>query len=157
MAATLGTTLVGTPLFMAPESFSGDGHVDARSDLYALGAVAYLLVTGTPVFSARTVLEVCAHHLHTQPDPPSERLGRLVPVDFERLVLQCLAKSPADRPQSARALRRDLDRYASIDAWSEAEAASWWVHYRRTRVEVRSNGAPEPVTGDGTTRGLVER
>ena len=157
MAATLGTSLVGTPLFMAPESFRGDGHVDARSDLYALGAVAYLLLTGTPVFSARTVVEVCAHHLHTQPDPPSERLGRLVPPDLERLVLQCLAKSPADRPQSARALRRDLDRCASIDAWSEAEAASWWAHYRRTRAEVGSSEAPDRVTDDGAVRGLVER
>jgi serine/threonine-protein kinase len=157
MAATVGTTLVGTPLYMAPESFSGEGHVDARSDLYALGAVAFLLLTGTPVFSARTVLEVCAHHLHTQPDPPSERLGKRVPLDLERLVLQCLAKSPADRPQSARALRRDLDRCVSIDPWSEADAASWWVHYRRTRAEVGSNEAQVPVTGDGATRGRVKR
>jgi eukaryotic-like serine/threonine-protein kinase len=157
LAATVGTTLVGTPLFMAPECFSGEGQVDARSDLYALGAVAYLLLTGTPVFSARTVVEVCAHHLHTQPDPLSKRLGTLVPVDLERLVLQCLAKSPADRPQSARALGRDLDRYASLDVWSEADAESWWADYRRTRVTARSSAAPDPLAGDVVTRSLMER
>jgi serine/threonine-protein kinase len=142
MAATVETTLVGTPLYMAPESFSGAGQLDARSDLYALGAVAYLLLTGTPVFRARTVVEACAHHLHTQPEPPSKRLGHFVPPDLERLVLQCLAKSSSDRPESARALRRDLVRCASLDAWSEADAARWWAGYRRDEaVRGRQAGA----------------
>jgi hypothetical protein len=133
-AATLAATLVGTPLYMAPESFSGMDHVDARSDLYALGAVAYVLLTGTPVFRARSLIEVGAHHLHTRPEPPSARLGRPLPAALEDLVLRCLAKSPADRPQSARELCRDLDRIAAIDPWSEGEAATWWAGYRKTRA-----------------------
>jgi serine/threonine-protein kinase len=129
-ALTRESTIVGTPLYIAPECFSGDGHVDARSDLYALGAVAYMLLTGTPVFSAGTVVEICAHHLHTPPVPPSERLGACVPPDLERLVLRCLAKAPADRPQSARALLQELEG-AAIGGWTGADAANWWVQHRR--------------------------
>ena len=132
-AVTLQSTIVGTPLYIAPECFSGDGHVDARSDLYALGAVAYLLLTGTPVFSAKTVVEICAHHLHTAPVPPSQRLGACVPPDLERIVLRCLAKSPAERPQSARALLHELDG-AAVETWSAADAANWWGQYRRMRA-----------------------
>ena len=142
VAATVQATLVGTPLYMAPESFSGDGHVDARSDLYALGAVAYVLLTGTPVFSAPTVLEICAHHLHTPPEPPSARLGRRLPAELEDLVVRCLAKSPADRPQSARALCHDLDHVSAVDPWSEVDAAKWWTDYRRTRPAGAFDGTP---------------
>jgi serine/threonine-protein kinase len=141
MAVTATTTLVGTPLYMAPEAVTGDGHIDARTDLYALGAVAYLLLTGTPVFKARTVLEVFAHHLHTPPEPPSRRLGRPVPPELERIVLQCLAKSPGDRPQSARALGREL-KLLSSDDWSDDQAATWWARYRRTSM-------PPGAPGDG--------
>jgi serine/threonine-protein kinase len=129
MASTAATTLVGTPLYMAPESVTGQGHVDARSDLYALGAVAYLLLTGTPVFQGRTVVEMYAHHLHTMPVPPSQRLGRAVPAELERLVLQCLAKSPDDRPPSARALGRAL-ALTGIVGWTEEAGAIWWARYR---------------------------
>jgi eukaryotic-like serine/threonine-protein kinase len=141
-AATVQATLVGTPLYMAPESFSGPEQVDARSDLYALGAVAYVLLTGTPVFSARSLVEVGAHHLHTRPEPPSARLGRRLPAELENLVLRCLAKSPADRPPSARALRHDLDHYSATDPWSEAEAANWWTGYRRSRAVEGCGEAP---------------
>jgi serine/threonine protein kinase len=67
--------LVGTPLYLSPEAITTPEHVDARSDLYALGAVGYFLVTGKPLFEGRTIMELCAHHLHTQPIPPSVRLG----------------------------------------------------------------------------------
>jgi serine/threonine-protein kinase len=139
-AVTLDTTIVGTPLYIAPECFSGDGHVDARSDLYALGAVAYLLLTGTPVFSARTVVEICAHHLHTPPVPPSERLGTSLPAELDRLVLRCLAKSPSDRPQSARALLQELE-FASAGGWSDSDATNWWAHYRQTHAPLAALSA----------------
>jgi hypothetical protein len=156
MGATVGATVVGTPLYMAPESISGEGHVDARSDLYALGAVAYWLLTGTPVFKARTVLEVCAHHLHTPPEPPSQRLGRPLSPELDRLVLQCLAKSPVDRPESAHALSRDLDRIASIDPWSEAEASRWWAGYKRLRAADTPRDLSGHVAGEGITRAPAE-
>jgi serine/threonine-protein kinase len=131
IAATSAQTLLGTPLYMAPESITGTGEVDARSDLYALGAVGYLLLTGTPVFQARSVVEVLAHHLNTPPEPPSSRLGRPVPAELEEVLLQCLAKSPDDRPPSARALRARLASMRTGDSWTEEDAARWWLRFRR--------------------------
>jgi hypothetical protein len=131
MASTTAQTLLGTPLYMAPESITGSGDIDARSDLYALGAVGYLLLTGTPVFQAASVVEVLAHHLHTAPEPPSQRLGRSLPVELEQVVLQCLAKSPDDRPSSAKTLRGRLAIMKTGDSWTEDDAARWWLRYRR--------------------------
>jgi serine/threonine protein kinase len=71
--------VTGTPLYMAPEALTAPETVDARTDLYALGAVGYFLVTGQDVFTGTTVIEVCSKHLHATPVPPSERLGQGVP------------------------------------------------------------------------------
>jgi len=75
---THDNTIQGTPLYMAPETISKAGGAEPRSDIYALGAVGYFLLTGEHVFTGKTIVEVCAHHLHTDPVPPSERLGRPV-------------------------------------------------------------------------------
>jgi serine/threonine-protein kinase len=98
----------------ASESILRPDRVDPRSDLYAVGAVAYFLLTGRDVFEGETVVEVCASHLHTKPELPSARLGAPVPGDVEAIVMSCLAKSPDDRPASADALRSQL--LACIDA-----------------------------------------
>src|SRR5206468_2709288 len=68
-------SFVGTPLYMAPEMIAQPDCVDGRADIYALGALAYFLLTGTPPFQGSTVIQVCAQHLHTQPESPSARLG----------------------------------------------------------------------------------
>jgi serine/threonine-protein kinase len=117
--------LTGTPLYMSPEQILG-GPIDGRSDLYALGAVMYYLLTGTAVFSGTTAVEVCAHHLHSSVEPPSERLGRSVPAAFERLVLACLEKDPAHRPQNAASLLASLEACSDVAAWTPADAESWW-------------------------------
>jgi serine/threonine-protein kinase len=131
LASTTEQTLLGTPLYMAPETATGAGDLDARSDLYALGAVAYLLVTGTPVFQGKSVVEILAHHLHTQPESLSRRLGRPVPHELEEVILRCLAKQPDDRPSSARALRDRLALLRDIDDWSDDDASRWWLQHRR--------------------------
>jgi serine/threonine-protein kinase len=135
LASTTEQTLLGTPMYMAPETASGAVDVDARSDLYALGAVAYLLVTGTPVFHGKSVVEILAHHLHTAPEAPSQRLGRAIPHELEQLILRCLAKSPDDRPSSANALRNHLSHLRHADDWSDDDAARWWLRHRRTGVQ----------------------
>ena len=99
---------MGTPLYLAPEAILSPEHIDPRSDLYALGALGYFLLTGEPPFSGATVAEVCAHHLHTVPPSPSHRVGRFVPRALESLILRCLAKSPESRPESAARLRLEL-------------------------------------------------
>jgi tRNA A-37 threonylcarbamoyl transferase component Bud32 len=129
-------TVLGTPMYLAPEAMTSPGSVDGRADVYALGAVAYFLLTGTVVFGGATVLEACRHHMTTKPEPPSERLrasspdSAPIPDDLEAIVLQCLAKSPARRPASAKALLDALRSCASAGTWSEADARAAWDEAR---------------------------
>ena len=135
---TMADTITGTPLYMAPETVTAPETVDARADLYALGAVGYWLLTGTHVFGGKTILEVVAHHVHSQPDPPSTRVETPVTADFERLLLSCLAKRPEDRPSSAHELRERLRGSAAAGRWTNARAARWWAVHR---LNLRSSGA----------------
>ena len=120
--------LVGTPLYLAPESILMPERVDARSDLYAVGALGYFLLTGAPPFVGQSVAEVCAHHLHSVPLPPSSQGVRAIPPELETLILRCLAKSPDDRPESAAALRTALLELGS--RWTERDAGDWWARHR---------------------------
>jgi hypothetical protein len=119
---------VGTPLYMAPEAASSSGEVDARSDLYSVGVVAYYLVTGEQPFFGLTANEVFKKHLEDRPVLPSEKLGRPVAPELESLILRCLAKSPVARPESARALLGMLEDVVepALGAWSHDEAEAWW-------------------------------
>ena len=137
-ALTMANTIHGTPLYMAPEALTAPETVDARTDLYALGAVGYWLLTGTHVFSGKSILEVCTHHLHSAPDPPSTRLGESVTPDLEALLLACLAKRPEDRPASAHVLRERLHACVAAGRWTNARAAQWWAIHRHN---LRSGGA----------------
>lgn len=98
VAVTRVDAIAGTPLFMAPECLVRPEAVGAAIDVYALGGVAYFLLTGSPPFTGSTVVEVCGHHLHTAPTPPSERLGHSIPLKLEALVMRCLEKDPKARP-----------------------------------------------------------
>jgi serine/threonine protein kinase len=143
--------ITGTPHYLSPEAIRGPRggapSVDARSDLYAVGAVGYFLLTGAPVFDGPSVVEVCSHHLHTRPTTPSERLGREVPGDLEAVVLQCLEKDPARRPESADALSRALAGCACLAEWGAAEARAWWdAHGDELRRRTREVGAARPAT-----------
>jgi len=120
-------SLSGTPQYMAPESITAPDTVDARADLYALGAVAYYLLTGTHVFTGKSIVEVCSHHLHSVPEPLSSRLGKPIAPDLEQLVLRCLAKDPGDRPQNAFELERRLIECAGVSPWTTEDARGWWA------------------------------
>ncbi|MFO0569135.1 MAG: serine/threonine-protein kinase [Polyangiaceae bacterium] len=121
-------TIVGTPLYLAPEAILTPEALDGRADLYAVGAVGYFLLCGSPVFTGSSVMEVCAEHLRSQPLPPSVRLGRALPRDLEATLLDCLAKKPEDRPGSAEALR---DRLLACDVppWTVDDARRWWQEH----------------------------
>ena len=128
--------MVGTPLYMAPESIAHPDTIDARSDLYAVGAVAYFLLTGHEVFHAGTVLEVCAKHMLEEPMPPSQKLGQPLPADLEAIVLRCLAKKRDDRPPSAASLRASLLSCADAAAFDPLAARAWWrIHRESTRPD----------------------
>ncbi|MGE5413798.1 MAG: serine/threonine-protein kinase [Syntrophomonadaceae bacterium] len=135
---TTEDVLRGTPQYMAPEAIRNPKSADPRSDLYAVGAVAYFLLTGTPVFSGRGPLETIHHHLQTTPEPLSKRLGRPVPADLEALVLSCLAKDPAERPETARSLARAFSSWADVPAWTEPEAEVGWRERARKKSAART-------------------
>ena len=121
--------VAGTPLYLAPEAIRGGGSSDPRSDLYALGAVGYYLLTATPLFSGNP-MQVIHSHLQAAPEPPSARLGRPLPPKLERVVLDCLEKDPNDRPESAQELLDRLDACDDVEPWSSEEARSWWKRRR---------------------------
>jgi CHASE1-domain containing sensor protein len=138
--------VVGTPLYMAPESIRSPDRIDPRSDLYALGAVGYFLLTGTQVFTGRNMVEVCGHHLHTEPVPPSRRAPAPIPEALERVILACLAKDPEARPASARGLLAALEAVDG-EPWTQEAAREWWERHERRRFEAARRAAahsPEP-------------
>jgi serine/threonine-protein kinase len=143
VALTMADTITGTPLYIAPETITAPETVDARADLYALGAVGYWLLTGTHVFDGRSILEVCGHHLHSVPETPSARLAAPVASDLEAVILACLAKRPEDRPASAHVLRERLGACAAAGKWTNARAAQWWALHRH---QLRSGGARASAT-----------
>jgi serine/threonine-protein kinase len=141
---TNAESITGTPLYMAPETITSPDALDARTDLYALGAVGYWLLTGTHVFRGNTTMEVLAHHLHTVPDRPSVRLNAPVESDLEKVLMACLAKRPEDRPASAHALRELLRSCAAARRWTAIRAAQWWQAHRhqlRSAHVSQANGA----------------
>jgi serine/threonine-protein kinase len=126
--ATQAGLVIGTPGYMAPEMVLSD-TVDGRADLYALGCVAYYLLTGQQVFDGDTPMKIMAKHLQEPPIPPSLRAQNAVPPKLEQVVLACLAKKPEDRPRSAAELARLLAA-ADVEPWTSEQAAEWWASVR---------------------------
>lgn len=152
-----GQAIQGTPLYMAPEALLRPLEVDARVDLYALGAVAYFLLTGEVLFGG-SVTEVLAHHLQTPPTPPSQRLGAPLDPRLEEVVLRLLAKDPEHRYASARDLARALATSPMADTWDRTEASLWWKA-QRARIQNLRQGRSEPVhdtIGLALTESVVE-
>jgi hypothetical protein len=128
---TQQASLTGTPLYMSPEAIQLPNSVDARSDLYAVGAMGYFLLTGQPVFEADSVVDLCQKHVATPPVPPSERVRTPIPPELESAILACLEKSRAKRPQTARDLAALISRCAEATAWSIEDSDAWWGRHER--------------------------
>ena len=116
--------ICGTPAFMSPEAVSGEA-IDARSDIYSLGAVLYFMVTNTVVFPHLTISESLLAHAGRPPEPPSKRLAG-VPADLERVILRCLEKRPDDRYPSAETLDAALAKCADAGKWARRDAFAFW-------------------------------
>ncbi len=119
--------ILGTPAYMSPEQCAGEDQPGVSSDLYSLGAVAYFLLTGQAPFEGRGPMQVIAAHLYEMPKPPQE-LQPAVPVDFDALVMRCLAKSPAERYEDAKSLQQVLSTIRAGMPWSEEDARRWWAN-----------------------------
>jgi serine/threonine-protein kinase len=119
-AVTQKGQFVGTPAFVAPE-MALDAAIDGRADLYALGCVAYWLLTGSVVFKADNLMALAAKHVQEDPVPPSKRTEMEIPADLEEVVLDCLRKEPGDRPGSAEEL---ANRLSDCDVFRFADGNS---------------------------------
>ncbi len=125
---TMEGTAAGTPGYMAPEIALGRADVDVRADVYAVGCIAYFLLTGTMVFPDDNPMSMALKHVQETPDPPSQRTEMPIPPAVERVVMQCLEKKAADRPVSAREIAR-LFAACDVPAWTEEDAAAWWERH----------------------------
>jgi serine/threonine-protein kinase len=123
--------ILGTPPFMSPEQATGGRELDERGDIYALGAVAYHLLTGRPPFDEAGGIAALIAHARDPVLPPS-RVRAGIPEDLERVVLRCLAKDPADRYPDAEGLERALGECACAGEWDQRRAAQWWRGAGRT-------------------------
>jgi serine/threonine-protein kinase len=122
---TRAGTLLGTPAYMSPEQAAGESAVDARGDVYGLGALAFFALTGRPPFQGKTLGQLLAAH-RSEPPPLLTDLRPDVPTDLSAVVARCLAKDPADRFPSAAAIDRELAECGCAADWSAGPAAEWW-------------------------------
>ncbi len=118
-----GDVVLGTPSYMPPEAVLAPAWADPRSDLYAVGALAYCLLTGRPPFVGESVVEVLSRQLYAEPEPIHRR-ARSVPAELERIVLDCLAKDPAERPETASAVIERLERWLRRGAGDQKEISA---------------------------------
>ncbi len=119
-------TFAGTPHYASPEMASGlVDQVDGRSDIYALGVVAFWLLTGRPLFEGETAMQVLMKHVHDEPEPPS-RYAPNTPPELDELILDCLKKEPAKRVASADELDAKLATVERSCPWSMEQAREWW-------------------------------
>jgi serine/threonine protein kinase len=152
---TQANVTVGTPKYLSPEAVENPESVTPLSDVYAIGAVAYYLLTGTQVFVGKTVMEICMKHVRAAPDAPSMRLGQPVSEGLESLILRCLAKKPEGRPAGTKALAEALEQLEPPGSWTRVDAEAWWASFKSvkrdcperpsTAVDVDTRPRGEPV------------
>ena len=131
---TVEGTTSGTPAYMAPEMAVQRDGIDGRADIYALGAVAYWLLTGQYVFEAEGGVAMIVEHVKTTPTPPSQRTEVAIPPALDAIVMKCLEKEPADRFQTARELARALAAVPLENPWTPERAAEWWDLHAQAEV-----------------------
>jgi len=128
---TIAGSLTGSPLYMSPEQAMGDVPADHRSDIYAVGGVAFYMLTGRPAFEDGATLKVLLSHLHERAIAPStarkKSLSPAISQGLDAIVLKCLEKSPTERFQSARELRDALNEIPESNEWNDRLAEKWWT------------------------------
>ncbi len=123
-------SVAGTSAYLAPEAALGRSEIDGRADLYALGCVAFRLLTGRHVFEEDAPVAMIVAHTKEEPLPPSRYSEQDIPPGLDALVLACLAKEPADRPRTAEDLALGLEAIEGMGGWTKEKAAAWWRTHR---------------------------
>jgi serine/threonine-protein kinase len=141
---TMEHTTTGTPAYMAPEIVLGENNVDRRADVYALGCVAYYLLTGELVFEADSSMKMMLQHMQAEPIPPSQRTELPIPRELDEIVMKCLEKDPNLRPQNAEELLRMLNRVNMRDPWTYESAKTWWERHLPDMTGPLLLGMPDP-------------
>jgi eukaryotic-like serine/threonine-protein kinase len=130
--------ILGTPLYMSPEQAQGERTLDARSDIYSLGAVAYFLLTGQPPFNEGTAIAALIAHARDEASPPSHLRDDL-PEDLDHIVMRCLAKAPADRYPDAESLEQALAECSCAGKWDKYQANRWWQERGKVASKMSSS------------------
>jgi serine/threonine protein kinase len=144
--------IVGTPNFISPEAIENPDHADARSDIYSVGVLTYYLLTGQNVFEGESIAEVCRRHLNDTPDRPSQRTGKTFDPALEELVMRCLAKNPADRPQTAAELSAALARCVPAADWTVERRTDWWTQHRQSTLQPAHAARADSSTMERTVK-----
>jgi serine/threonine-protein kinase len=143
-----GKNILGTPAYIAPEAITDPDAIGPSVDLYALGAVGYFLLTGRRPFDGKTAIDLCVQHVTAQPKPMAEMTKKPIPPRLEEIILQCLAKKPEQRPESAAALAMLLEQVPAVPGWSSADAAQWWVQFRNQGRPLGASASTLTITVD---------
>jgi serine/threonine-protein kinase len=118
--------ILGTPLYMSPERIRDPAAADTRSDIYAVGAVAYYLLTGRRLFETATDHDLTYHILHVAAPRAAAHAKYLVPLTLDELIARCLEKDPERRPAKIEHLIGKFDALLALEPWSTAQIEAWW-------------------------------
>lgn len=121
--------ILGTPLYMSPERIRNPSDADARADIYALGAVAFYLLTGKRLFETETDHDLTYQVLHVTPRRASGCAAAAVPAALDDLIARCLEKDPAARPQSVAEVAEVLDGVLALSPWTARQIDAWWKRH----------------------------
>ena len=137
--------IAGTPSFMPPEAIKNSAANDPRSDLYAVGAIGYFLLTGKYVYEYGNILKFQRGPLPASPMPPSRRTDNKISPELEQVILRCLESDPEKRPQSALALRDLFLACPRAADYTSADRAIWWAEFHRQETSRAETATPSPV------------
>lgn len=145
--------ILGTPGYMSPEQARGQGAPDVATDIYAVGATAYLLLTGQPAFEPGHAVQVLIAQATTDPEPPRHRRAG-VPEDIDAIVIRCLDREPARRFATVDALDAALAACREAGAWTAADAAAWWAAHRLPAEAAANRRDARPVDAETLAPGV---
>lgn len=151
---TSAGSLTGTPLYMSPESIQTPHLVDARSDIYAVGATGFFLLSGRPPFQSDSLVELCDMQVNKQPPHLRDDLGVKCSEQLEGVIMACLAKTPAQRPQTALDLSQRLERCPVSTSWTYDDGDTWWGRFERGQDPggfASQKSSSDSVRGGGTS------